>query len=49
MADSTQTADAEYKMIRSEIDQKITLHNTLLTFTITTTGDRRKFCVNDGI
>lgn len=37
MADSTQTADAEYKMIRSEIDQKITLHNTLLTFTITTT------------
>lgn len=37
MADSTKTTDKEYQMIRSEIDQKMTLHNTLLTFTITTT------------
>lgn len=29
--------DAEYKMVRNEIDQKISLHNSLLTFTITTT------------
>lgn len=32
-----QSVDAEYKMVRSEIEQKISLHNSLLTFTITTT------------
>lgn len=32
-----QTLNKEYQLIRNEIDQKITLHNTLLTFTITTT------------
>lgn len=37
MANSSHTTDKEYQMIRNEIDQKISLHNTLLTFTITTT------------
>lgn len=37
MGFDTQTLNKEYQLIRNEIDQKITLHNTLLTFTITTT------------
>lgn len=34
---SYDSMSAEYKMVRNEIDQKMSLHNTLLMFTITTT------------
>lgn len=34
---SSDSISAEYKMVRNEIDQKMSLHNTLLMFTITTT------------
>lgn len=39
----------EYEMLRSEIEQKISLHNTLLTFIITSTVAVITIAISEGI